>query len=83
MFNCNKCGSCCRHLNLSELFSDLDRGDGICKFLDGNLCSIYDDRPLKCRVDESYFAWFKDEISIDEYYRLNYEMCNIIKKLEE
>lgn len=83
MFNCDKCGSCCRHLNLSELFSDLDRGDGICKFLDGNLCSIYDDRPLKCRVDEAYFAWFKDEISIDEYYHLNYEMCNIIKKLEE
>ena len=83
MFNCEKCGSCCRHLNLSKLFSDLDRGDGICKFLNGNLCSIYDDRPLKCRVDEAYCAWFKDEISIDEYYHLNYKMCNIIKKLEE
>jgi len=83
MFQCDKCGKCCRNLKMSDLYADLDRGDGVCKYLDGNLCSIYDDRPLKCRVDDSYRMFFKDKMSITEYYHLNKEMCNIIKKLEE
>lgn len=83
MFNCDKCGKCCRHLNLSTMFADLDRGDGICKYLDGKLCSIYDQRPLKCRIDESYQTFFKDSMSLDEFYHLNYEMCKIIKNLED
>ena len=83
MFKCDKCGKCCRHLDLSPLFNDLNRGDGVCKYLKGNLCSIYDERPLKCRVDDAYYSFFKKDLSIDEYYHLNYEMCNIIKKLEE
>ena len=83
MFKCDMCGKCCRNLNLSDLFADLDRGDGVCKYLEGNLCSIYENRPLKCRVDEAYFAFFKDEMSIEDYYHLNYEMCNIIKQMED
>lgn len=82
MFKCDKCGKCCRNLKLSEMFSDLDRGDGVCKHLQDNLCSIYENRPLKCRVDDSYFAFFKDVMSKETYYHLNYEMCNIIKNLE-
>ena len=54
MFKCDKCGECCRHLNESDLYIELDRGDGVCKYLDGNLCSIYENRPLHCRIDESY-----------------------------
>lgn len=83
MFECDKCSLCCRNLNKSDLYSELDRGDGICRFLDGNLCSIYDERPLLCRIDESYEAFFKDHITIDEYYRLNYEACNILKNNTE
>ena len=83
MFQCDKCGESCRNIILYDLYADLDRGDGTCKYLKGNSCGIYDERPLKCRVDDSYYAFFKDKISIKEYYRLNKEMCNIIKKLEE
>lgn len=83
MFECDKCGKCCRHLDLSPLFSDLDRGDGICKYLEGNLCSIYEKRPLKCRVDDSYDILFKDSMTLTEFYRLNKEMCKIIKTLED
>ncbi|MCM1480419.1 MAG: hypothetical protein NC085_12005 [Muribaculaceae bacterium] len=54
-------------------------GNGICKYLRGNKCGIYNERPLLCRVDESYEAYFKDVITIEEYYRLNYEACNILK----
>lgn len=81
MFNCNKCGACCRNLKLSSIYRDLDRGDGVCKYLDGNLCSIYLKRPLICRVDESYELLYKEKISLDEYYQLNYEACKKLKRL--
>lgn len=80
MFVCDKCGGCCRHVNLSPLYERLDRGDGVCKYLCGNLCSIYDNRPLLCRVDESYERFFKEKLSKEDYYRLNYQACDKIKK---
>lgn len=80
MFKCDKCGQCCKSLHLSSNYADLDRGDGICKHLKNNLCSIYDDRPLKCRIDESYKAFFKKQMSYEEYTQRNYECCEILKK---
>lgn len=83
MFVCDKCGACCRHLDMSPLYNELNRGDGVCKFLRENLCSIYENRPLLCRVDESYDAFFLETMSKDEYNRLNYEACDKLKKLEK
>ncbi len=42
MFQCDCCGLCCMNLKMSELYSDLDRGDGICRYLDvaSKLCTI-------------------------------------------
>lgn len=71
MFKCDKCGECCRNLNKSEIYKELDRGDGICKYLKGNLCSIYELRPLLCRVDESYEKFFKNMMTKEKYYKLN------------
>lgn len=59
MFECDKCGECCRNLNKSSLYDELHDGDGICKYLKGNICSIYDKRPILCRVDESYNIFLK------------------------
>ncbi|MCI8377963.1 MAG: YkgJ family cysteine cluster protein [Lachnospiraceae bacterium] len=81
MFACKQCGLCCRNLKLSPLYAELDRGDGVCRYLKGNLCSIYNERPLLCRIDESYEVYFKGSFSKEEYYKLNYEMCNKLKKL--
>lgn len=83
MFVCNQCGKCCRHLNNANLYKELDRGDGTCKYLVQNLCSIYDNRPLLCRVDESYEVFFKNHMSKDEYYMMNYDGCETIKRLKE
>ncbi|MCI8860057.1 MAG: YkgJ family cysteine cluster protein [Lachnospiraceae bacterium] len=80
MFVCDKCGECCRNLNLSPLYQQLDRGDGVCRYLSGNLCSIYETRPLLCRIDESYHIFFQDTISKEEYYSLNYKACDKIKQ---
>lgn len=79
MFICNMCGECCRNLDKSELYKKLDRGDGVCRYLEGNKCSIYNERPLLCRVDESYEQLFCDKYSKDEYYKLNYKACEILK----
>ena len=75
MFKCNKCGICSRNLDKSDLYKQLDRGDGVCKYLNKNLCSIYQERPLICRIDESYEAYFSEVYSKEEYYKLNYEAC--------
>ncbi len=78
-FVCDKCGECCRHLNLSDIYSDLDSGNGVCKYLVGDICSIYEKRPLKCRIDDSYYEFFPDDMTIEEYYQKNYEMCRNLK----
>ena len=49
MFQCSQCGICCRRLPDLAPFDKLHDGDGVCRFLDGSLCSIYDERPLLCR----------------------------------
>ena len=79
MFKCSQCGVCCRHLDRSELYRELDRGDGVCRYLKGNLCSIYENRPLLCRIDESYDKFFSEIYTRDEYYRLNEQGCKILQ----
>ena len=80
MFRCDMCGKCCRNLDKSPVYEEMHNGDGICCYLIGNLCSIYKDRPLICRVDDSYDVFFKNDMSYDEYLQLNYESCEILKK---
>lgn len=82
MFKCDKCGLCCQHLHGSELYRDLDCGTGVCKFLNlsTNLCTIYDNRPLLCRVDASYEAFFKEKMDRKTYYALNKYACMRLKK---
>lgn len=81
MFECKQCGNCCRHLDRSELYKDLDRGDGVCIHLRDNLCSIYDDRPLLCRIEESYNEVFSDVYTKEEYYRLNEKACRKLQSI--
>lgn len=75
MFMCDKCGKCCRNLDKSPIYEELHDGNGICKYLDGNLCSIYENRPLLCRVDESYNKFFKNTMTLEKYYKINYKFC--------
>lgn len=62
------------------MYKDLDRGDGVCKFLSENLCSIYENRPLLCRIDESFEKFFSDKMSREEFYTLNYQGCKALKE---
>ena len=83
MFECDKCGCCCRHLDMSPLYAELDSGNGVCRYLDGNLCSIYENRPLLCRIDECYEKFFSDKISLEEYYSLNRQICEMLKRKDD
>lgn len=57
--------------------------DGVCIYLDKNtnLCTIYDNRPLICRVDDIYDAGYYNNLSRSEYYKMNHECCEELKKL--
>lgn len=77
MFECKKCGICCRNISQINLLKYLDDGTGKCKYLDSttNLCSVYDNRPIICNVDKCYEVFFSHIYSLEEYYELNYEVC--------
>lgn len=81
-FLCDKCGLCCMNLHRSELYSGLNRGDGICTYfnLQTNLCNIYKDRPLICRVDEMYKRFFHQTLTLHEFYQLNINVCDNLKE---
>lgn len=83
MFHCDHCGCCCRHLDRNSAYAQLDRGDGICVHLNGNDCTIYENRPLLCRIDECYEQFFYQIMTREDYYELNSQACQIIKKMEE
>ncbi|MEG0501662.1 MAG: YkgJ family cysteine cluster protein, partial [Cellulosilyticaceae bacterium] len=67
-----QCGTCCRNLDKNNIYNDLDRGDGVCKYLDEvtNLCSIYETRPNKYNVEKGY-----------QYHQTNEKNGGIIMEL--
>lgn len=83
-FICSRCGACCRCIGLNPEARELGmcNSDGSCIYLDKdtNLCTIYENRPLICRVDDLYDTGCFKDLSRSDYYNLNYESC---KKLQE
>lgn len=77
-FDCTKCGACCSHLEaFGGLYADLDNGNGVCRYYDPltHLCTCYETRPLKCRVDDSYEQLFKHQMSYEEFIKLTKQGC--------
>ena len=82
MFDCTKCGACCRHI--ATILPDYDTGDGICRYLTkDNLCRIYDNRPFICNVDKIYNDLFKGRIDQEEFYKITDEACKILQAQEK
>lgn len=62
---------------------EYDRGDGVCKHLNkDNKCNIYEQRPLICNVQRVYECFFKDKMSIDEFFKMNENACKQLKQME-
>lgn len=55
----------------------LDRGDGTCRHYDEatKLCTIYDARPLCCRVEDYYRAYLTETIAWHDFVQLNVRIC--------
>ena len=52
-FKCVKCGECCRSIgHFSHVLPH--QTDGVCRYLTGDLCSIYETRPDVCAYDRAY-----------------------------
>lgn len=79
MFKCDKCGLCCKNLTGNALYADLDNGNGVCKYLTGNLCSIYETRPIKCNIEKFYEQYLKNVMSKQDYDNLNKNSCQQLK----
>ncbi len=80
-FPCTKCGQCCKNIDKVKELSYLDRGDGTCiKFLEGEGCSIYDSRPILCRIDDGYDRFFSNIITRSNYYKGNADVCNSLQR---
>ena len=75
LFFCSKCGLCCKSISLIDQLAKFDNGQGVCIYLVDNICSIYEKRPIVCRVSDMYDEYFFQYFSKIEYYRLNMEMC--------
>ena len=85
MFKCDCCGLCCRNIKGIKLLEALDDGSGTCVYLDreNNLCTVYGSRPLVCNVDEMYEAFFREKMTREEFYALNYDACEKLKRQQK
>ena len=80
-FPCSGCGCCCKRVGLIPIIPGFDfpyKSDstGKCEMLDdNNKCTIYETRPLICRIDSSakYF-----DMSKKQYRKLNIVHCNMM-----
>ena len=61
-----------------EQLKELDLGNGVCKHYDiaAKECSIYENRPAICRVDDMYEKVYMRNYTKLEFYKLNAEICN-------
>lgn len=82
-FPCNCCGACCRNVHLAKETRFLDRGDGCCRHYDDSSkqCSIYDDRPSICRVDEQYAINYQPFMTWEAFVEVNVQACNKLDRL--
>ena len=78
-FLCDGCGLCCCNVGHIE---ELNSVNGICINYDKTTkkCTIYDNRPLVCRVD-ALFDEIKPSMTWEELCYENYQACEKLKSL--
>ncbi|MFJ7407673.1 MULTISPECIES: YkgJ family cysteine cluster protein [unclassified Lysinibacillus] len=79
VFPCTSCGACCLSIEGIEFLKDFNV-NGKCNLLENNGCSIYETRPLLCRIDESYNQIFINYMTKEEYYFQNAKACNQLQE---
>jgi Fe-S-cluster containining protein len=57
------------------VLSDNDQGNGVCRYLENNLCSIYENRPFVCNAEKMFETYFKQEMTKDYFIQANLDAC--------
>lgn len=74
---------CCKRVNLLSETAMMDRGDGVCRYLDevsGN-CLVYESRPDICRVDRQYEMHFQRKMTWDVFVQVNEAACRKLQSM--
>jgi len=58
--------------------AEYDNGNGVCHYLENNICSIYESRPKICNVSEMYNARYASSMSEREFVETNLRACEKI-----
>ena len=81
-FPCSQCGLCCQHIDKVAQLHDYQLASGNCRFYaEGVGCTIYENRPVVCKVDVGYEKFFSTIISKKDYYKENANTCNKLQIL--
>lgn len=84
IFPCDKCGTCCKHIDLIPQLNEYDNGKGRCiHLMTNNLCDIYENRPDICNIEKMYELNYSKYMTEEEYVKLNVEGCREIKNSDE
>lgn len=78
-FICDKCGECCKHIDLIPELKKFNN-NGSCRFLDNNLCTIYNIRPSSCNRF-LLFEKYKDFMTEEEFVDAIYYYCKKLKEI--
>jgi uncharacterized protein len=83
IFDCHRCGACCKLTNLSEQGTDLDISDGVCRHFDelNNICKIYETRPEICNVSVMYEKFYKSRYDWTTFSQTNQEICQHLENV--
>ncbi|PHQ83878.1 MAG: zinc/iron-chelating domain-containing protein [Thalassobium sp.] len=80
-FPCTRCGLCCKNISSVQSLKNFDDGSGRCIHLHDVIgCTIYNERPIACRIDEGYTQYAPSEMSREEYVIKNIEICNFLQE---
>lgn len=84
-FVCERCGACCRCMELVAECAFLSNGKGSCKYYSDEKkeCIIYDFRPEICNVTKMYYKRFKDKMTWEEYINKSHKACQSIRDYEK
>ena len=74
-FPCIQCGLCCKTLRHIPTLQDYDMGNGVCRYLHGAVCSIYEDRPTLCNINEMYSLHFESMMNRMDFFIENLKSC--------
>jgi Fe-S-cluster containining protein len=83
IFECKKCGQCCRNIGKTGLLKEYENENGECIHLTkDNLCDIYENRPDICNVKKMYELHFQQYMTYKEYLQYNCEICQVLNEEE-